>query len=178
MISKGKWIEVFADHRVLDALVTEKKITRTKSAAEKVQKREADLYEMHEKAATDEKRRERDRDKLGGKLVAYVKKKEEEDEATCLMEEMRKNVEAAQHKSFEAEQSMQRFARTRRKIRQSQGRARTLMTECWQSMQSRDTNNLNLEKDLEDIQSTARRVGWCEEEKTAKLWKQLEVDEQ
>ena len=49
------------------------------------------------------------------------------------------------------------------------------MTKCWQSIQSRDTKNLNLEKALEDIQSTARRVGWCEEDKTAKLWKQLEV---
>ena len=37
---------------------------------------------------------------------------------------------------------------------------------------------MNLEKDLEDTQSTARRVGWCEEEKTTKLWKQLEGDEQ
>ena len=124
---------------------------------------------MHEKAATDEKRRERDRDKLGGKLVAYVKRKEEEDEATCLMEEMRKNVEAAQHKSFEAEQSMQRFARTRRKIRQSQGRAGTLMTKCWQSMQSRNTNNFNLEKDLEDIQSTARKSGLVRRRENGKV---------
>ena len=52
------------------------------------------------------------------------------------------------------------------------------MTKCWQSMQSRDIKNLNLEKDLEDIQSTARRVGCCEEEKTAKLWKQLQGDQQ
>ena len=38
---------------------------------------------------------------------------------------------------------------------------------------------MNIEKDLEDIQSTARRVGgWCEEEKTTKLWEQLEGDEQ
>ena len=51
------------------------------------------------------------------------------------------------------------------------------MTKCRQSMQSRDTKNLILEKDLEDIQSTAKRVGWCEEEKATKLWKQLEGDE-
>ena len=35
------------------------------------------------------------------------------------------------------------------------------MTKFWQSMQSRSTKNLNLEKDLEDIESIARRVGWC-----------------
>ena len=37
---------------------------------------------------------------------------------------------------------------------------------------------MNLEQDFEDIQTTARRVGWCEEEEKTKLWKQLEGDEQ
>ena len=44
-----------ADYRVLDALAKEKKITWTKSGRESA-KREADLYDMLEKAATDEKR--------------------------------------------------------------------------------------------------------------------------
>ena len=167
---ESKWIEVSADYRVLDALVKEKKITWTKSGRESAQ-READLYDVLEKAATDEKREERDRDQLS--------EKEEEDEATCLMEEMRENVESAQHKSYEAERSLCNALREYvDSYDRDQGRARTLMTKCWQSMKSRDTNNLNLEKDLEDIQSTARRVGWCEEEKTATLWKQLEGDEQ
>ena len=52
------------------------------------------------------------------------------------------------------------------------------MTKCQQSIQSLETQNLNLNTDLEDIQSTARRVGWIEEEKTARLWKQLEGDDQ
>ena len=53
------------------------------------------------------------------------------------------------------------------------------MTQCWQSMQTRHREfELNLETNLEDIQFTARRVDWYEEEKTAKLWKQLEGDEQ
>ena len=43
------------------------------------------------------------------------------------------------------------------------------MTKCWQSMHSRDTKNLNLEKDLEDIHSTARRVVWSEEKKNDKV---------
>ena len=116
----------------------------------------------------------RKRDKLGGKLEAFLGRKEEEDEATCLMEEMRKNMEAAQHKSFEAEQSLCNALREYvDSYDKDQGRARILMTKCWQSMQSRDTKNLNLEKDLEDMQSTARRVDWCEEDKTAKLRKQV-----
>ena len=36
--------------------------------------------------------------------------------------------------------------------------------------------NLNLGEDLEDIQSTSRKVGWSEEEKTARPWEQLEGD--
>ena len=142
---KGKWIKVSADCRVLEA-------------------------------ATDEKREERDRDKLGDKLEALLTRKEEEDEATCLMEEMRKNVVAAQHKSFEAEQSLCNALREHVDgYDRDQDQARTLMTKCWKLMQSRDTKHSNLEQDLEDIQSTALRVGWCEEEKTARLWKQLGV---
>ena len=87
---KGKWIEVSAEYRVLDALVIEKKITWTKSGRESA-KRETELFDMPEKAATNEKREGRDRDKLGDKLEAFLTRTEEKDEATGLMEEMRKN---------------------------------------------------------------------------------------
>ena len=83
------------------------------------------------------KEEERDREKLGDKLEAFLTRKEEEDEATCLMEELRKNVEAAQHKSFEAEQSLCNALREYvDSYDKDQVRARTLMTKCWQSMQS------------------------------------------
>ena len=49
---KGKKI-VSADYKVLDALVKENKITWTKSRRESAN-READLYDMLTKAATDE----------------------------------------------------------------------------------------------------------------------------
>ena len=88
-------------------------------------------------------------------------------------------MEAAQLKSYEAEQSLcDALRECVNSYDKDEGRARTLMTKCWQSMLRRDTKSLNLEKDLEDIQSTARRVGRFEEEQTAKLWKQLEGDEQ
>ena len=82
----------------------EKKITWSKSGRESA-KREVDLYKTLEKAATDEKKEKRVREKLGDKLETVLKRKEE-DEATCLMEEMKKNVEAAQHRSYEAERSL------------------------------------------------------------------------
>ena len=113
---------------------------------------------------------------FGDKLEALLKRKEEEDEATCLM----KNVVAAQHKkSFEAEQCL---CNALREYVDNYGRdhfrAKTLMTKCWQSVQGRSTKNMNLEKNLEDIQSTARRVGGNEEDKTRRLWAQDEGDEQ
>ena len=175
---RGKWIEVSADYRVLDALMKEKNSTWTKSGRESA-RREADLCGMLEKAATDEKSEERDRDKLGDTLEAFLKRKEEEDEATGLMKEMTKNVVAAQRTCFEAKQSLCNALREYVEgYDRDQGRARTPMTQCWQSIQSRDTKNMNLEKDLEDMHCTAKRVGWCEEEKTTKLWKQIEGDEQ
>ena len=89
---EGKWIEVTPDYRVLDALENEKKATWTKSGRESA-KREADLYDMLEKAATDEKKEERDGDKLGDKLGSFPQKgKKKMNEATGLMEEMRKIV--------------------------------------------------------------------------------------
>ena len=44
--------------------------------------------------------------------------------------------------------------------------------------QYRAETQIIFEKNLADIQSTTKRVGWCEKEKTTKLWKQLEGDEQ
>ena len=77
--------------------VKEKKITWSKSGRESA-KEEVDLWKTLEKAATDEKKEEKDREKLGDKLEAFLKRKEEE-EATCLMGEMskKKKVEAARH---------------------------------------------------------------------------------
>ena len=120
----------------------EKKITWNKSGEESA-KREADLNTMLESAATDEKKEDRDRDKLGDKFEAFLKRQEEEAEATCLMEEMRKNVEAAHYKNFEAEQSLcgalREYVDT---FDRQRGRPKTMMTKLWQSMQSWETQRL------------------------------------
>ena len=122
----------------------EKKITWNSSGRESA-KREADSYTTLESAGTDEKKEERDKDMLGDKLEAFLKRKQEEYEATCLMEEMRKNVEVAQHKSFEAEQSLCSALRECvHTFDRDRGRPKTIMTKLWKSMQSRETENLNL----------------------------------
>ena len=76
------------------------------------------------------------RDKLGDKPEAFLQRKEEEDDATCLMEEMRKNVEAAQQKFFEAEQCLWNALREYvDSYDKDLGSATTLMTKRWQSIQ-------------------------------------------
>ena len=60
----GKWTEVSADNRVLDAQVKEKENHVDNERQRKL-----------EKVATNEKREERDRDKLGDELEAFYKER-------------------------------------------------------------------------------------------------------
>ena len=74
----------------------------------------------------------------------------EEDEATCLMEEMRKNVETTQHKSI--------ANALRECVDNYEGRARTLVTKM---LVNQSKENLNLDTDLDYIQSTPQRGEWA-----------------
>ena len=82
-------------------------------------------------------------------------------------------MEAAQHRSFEAEQrlcsALREYVDTFDKDR---GRSKTIMTKLWQLMQSRDTKNLNLDEDLVEILSKMTQMGGSEEVKTRRLWAQ------
>ena len=95
------------------------------------------------------------------------------------MEEMRKNVVAAQQKSFEAEQSPCNALREYVEgYDRDQGRGQDPDDKMLAINAEPRHKEYEPRKDMEDIQSTARRVGWCEEEKTTMLWKQMEGDEQ
>ena len=122
------------------------------------------------------KKEERDRDKLGDRLEALLERKKEEDEATCLMEEMRRNVEVAEHESSEAEQNLcsalREYADT---FDKDHGRPKTAVTKLRQLMQSRDTTNLNL--DLEEILAKMKQMGWSDDDTTG-TWTQSEGDDQ
>ena len=52
------------------------------------------------------------------------------------------------------------------------------MTKFWQLMQSRDTKNLNLEKDLEEILAKMKQMGWSEDDDKTRTWTQSEGDDQ
>ena len=44
------------------------------------------------------------------------------------------------------------------------------MTKLWQMMQSRDTKNLNLDKDLDEFLSKIKQTGWNESTRTKRFW--------
>ena len=97
----------------------------------------------------------------------------------CLIEEMRENPEAAQHKSFEAEQRLCSALRVHVDTFDNvRGRPKTIMTKLWQLMQSRDTKHLDLDEDLEEILSKMKQMGGSEEVKTRRLWAQDEDEDQ
>ena len=140
-----------------------------KRAAEKAQQEKPNCSTCLKKAATNEKREGRDRDKLRDKLEAFLTRKE--DNGSHGRNGEKKRGRCATKKALsEAEQSLCHAVRENvDNYGRDQDQARTLMIKCWQSMQSRGTKNMNLEKDLEDIHSAARRVGGNEVDKTRRL---------
>ena len=110
--------------------------------AEKAQKKEL-VCSICLKKQLQMKVEERDRDELGDKLEVVLNKgrgrcgngsrgRNEEKRGSCTTKVLRQNN---LHGKL---------------CDRDQDRVGALMTKCWQSMQSRDTNNMNLEKDLED----------------------------
>ena len=64
---------------------------------------------MVEVAVTDEKQEERERGMIRDFLVELRKRKDKEDEARNLIEEMQRDLDDAQNKSYEVEQKLNRI---------------------------------------------------------------------
>ena len=58
------------------------------------------------------------------------------------------------------------------------GRPQLIMTKIWQMMQSRDTKNLNSDKDFEEIVSKVKQIGWNESTRTTGFRRQEEDADQ
>ena len=71
---------------------------------------------------------------------------------------MQRNLDAAQNKSNEAEQTLWSTSKLWKK---NEDVRKLFMTKLWQLMQSRDTKNMNLDKDLEEILSKMK-TNWLE----------------
>ena len=89
-----------------------------------------------------------------------------------LIEEMQRNLDEAQNKSYVVEREyIEAFDKER-------GRPRLIMTKLWQMMQSSETKNLNLEKDLDEILNKIKQTGWDESARTVRFWTQDDEEEQ
>ena len=134
---------------------------------------------MVEVAATDEKQEERERCMIRDQLVEVRKRKEEDDEARNLVEEMQRNLDDAQNKSYEAERKLNRILwEYIEAFDKERGRPRIIMTKLWQLMQRRETKKLNLDKDLDEILSKIKQTGWSESTRKRRFWAQDEDEEQ
>ena len=87
--------------------VKEKANTWNKSCKESV-KRESELYKMVEAAAIDERQEQKERGMIRDLLEQLQKRREEEDEARVLTEEMQRNPDEAQSRSYEVERKLDR----------------------------------------------------------------------
>ena len=137
------------------------------------------MYNVVEAAVMDEEQEERERGMIRDLLGELRKRREEEDEARNLIEEMQRNLDEAQHKSFEVEWKLDRVLwEYIEAFDKERGRPQLTMTKLWQMMQSRDTKNLNLDKDLDEILSKIKQTGWNDSTSTRRFWTQDEDEDQ
>ena len=139
---QGQWKEISGDFDAVENTVEEKTNTWNKSCLESV-KREKELYNLVEAAVMDENKQQ-ERGMIRDLMEQLQKKREEEDETNGLIEEMQRNVEDAQHRSYEGKRKLDRVLwEYIEAFDKEMGRPQLSMTKRWQIMQSRDTQNLN-----------------------------------
>ena len=115
-------------------------------------KSETHLYKIVEVAVMDEKQEERERGMIRDLLGEHRTTREEEDEARNLIEEMQRNLDEPQNKSFELEWKLNRFLwENVEAFDKKRGRPRLVIRKPRHLMQSRDTKNLNVDKDFDEI---------------------------
>ena len=124
-------------------------------------------------------KQERERGTIRDLLVELRKRRDEEDEARNLIEEMHRNLDDVQNKSHEVEQKLNRILLGYiEAFDKERGRPRLLVTKLWQMMQSKDTKNLNLDKGLDEILSKTKQTGWNESTRAKRFWTQDEEEDQ
>ena len=102
--------EISAEIDAVGTTVKEKTNTWNKSCEES-EKREAELYKMIELAAVDERQEHKERTMLTDLPHQLQKSRDEEDEARGLIEEMQRNLDEAQARSYEGDEGAARCLR-------------------------------------------------------------------
>ena len=162
----------------MGTIVKEKTNTWNRICKESVE-RETELYTMVEAEVMDEEQEQQEREMIRELLEQLQKRREEEDEARGLNEEMQRNLDKAQNKSYEVGRKVDRILwEYTEAFDKEQGRPQPIMTKLWQIMQSRDTKNLNLDKDFDETLSKVKQTGWNESSRTKRFWTQGDDEDQ
>ena len=96
--------EISAEKDAVGTTVKEKTTTWNTSCTESTNRETGELYKMVEAAVMDEKQEQKERGMIRDLLEQLQKRREEEDEARNLIEEMQRNLHDALNKSYEVEQ--------------------------------------------------------------------------
>ena len=111
--------------------------------------------------------------------TCYINCKRGEDEAREVVEEMQRNLDEVQARTYETERKLDRvLGEYIDSFEKELGRPHHNMDKMWKMMQSRDTKTLNLDKDVEEITSEVKQAGWHESTKTTGFWRQYEDEDQ
>ena len=115
-------------------------------------KKESELYKMVEQAVIDERQEHKERSMIKDLVYKLQTRKEEEDEARGLIEDMQRNLDEAQTRCYVVERKLDRvLGEYIESFEKEIGRPQHIMNKMWQMIQSGDTEHLNQDKDFEEI---------------------------
>ena len=169
---KGKWKEVTEEFDAPKESVKERKTPGTRVAG----RARSGKPNSSQRPKVRQQTRIKEKEMVATSKTSSWKfrKREEEDEARCFIEEMQRNLDAAENKSFEAREKLHSIlSEYIEAFHKERGRPKTIMTEMWQLMQSHDT------KDLEEILSKIKLTrGGSEAARARRFWAQDEDEDQ
>ena len=92
---------------------------------------------------------------------------------------MQRTFDEAQKRSYEVERrpdiEIRDFFEASDK---EEARSQLILAKLWQMMRSRDTKNLNLDKDCDEIMSKMKQTGWTDATRTRRFWMQDDDEDQ
>ena len=165
------WREISAEDDTVG--ITVKELTKTwNKSCKKSLKREEELYTMVEAAVVDGKKR-------NNQGTASAAEKKKRGRGRSLIEEIQQTFDEAQKKRYEVERrddiEIRDFLEASEK---EEACPQLILAKLWQMMQSRDTKNLNLDKDFDEIMSKMKQTGWTDATRTRRFWMQDDDEDQ
>ena len=141
-------------------------------------KREEELFTKVEAAVVDEKRTKKDQS--GNCWCCCCKKKKRgRGRSKTLDRGDFRNLDEAQKRRYEVERRVDVEIRDFLEASdEEEACPQLILAKLWQMMQSRDTKNLNLDKDFDEITRKMKQTGWTDATRTRRFWMQNDDEDQ